>query len=257
MKTYQHTRRIGKMFIFAMLQCVLLASSSFAHQSPSGCNANNLNVNIAVLANNVTNGTVVTWQVTVQNPVVGTSSCDVTLGTNGLVFTCPGPDGLATGTNSTLIPGSTTLPPGFGPFTFNIQCPVNITNGALTALGRVSAPGSVVHKNPLQDDDASVDKSISVALVYPCLSVTKQCLTAQNISPTEVRITYSGSVSNCSPVSTNAPNQNILFNVQVYNDQPAPNTLLFTLPSLMAGSGTNFTLTYTNSSNICGPFNDT
>src|ERR1043165_4525659 len=236
---------------------LLVAGPIVASQSPPGCFANNLNLNIGVLASNVTNGTVVTWVVSIQNPTNVPGSCDVTLGPSGLTFTCPGPTGVPNGSVTTLIPGGTTLPPGFGPTNFSIACPINITNGALTAAGRASAPNSVVHKNPIQDDPANVDKSISIGLVYPCLVVTKQCLTATNYTGDAVVITYTGSVSNCTMFNPDAPSQNRLENVVVYNDQPTNGTVVIGAISLIAGTGTNFTRSYTNTANICGPFPDT
>src|SRR3974377_2204132 len=111
-------------FLIGVLIC-LLATAGYASQDPPGCSANNFNVDIGVNANNVTNGTVVTWTVTVQNKNLPTS-CSVTLGTNGLFFICPGPDGNPTGQKTTLIPAGTKIDPGFGPQTFQIQCLVNV-----------------------------------------------------------------------------------------------------------------------------------
>src|SRR5262245_46795256 len=108
---------------------LIAGSSVFASQSPPGCSANNLNFNIGVTANNVTNGTTVTWFVTVRNPPPEelAGSCDVTLGPDGLYFNCPGPDGNPTGARTVLIPGGTTLPPGYGPQRFEIPCLVNVS----------------------------------------------------------------------------------------------------------------------------------
>lgn len=222
----------------------VFAPKAQAAQSPPGCSANNLNVNIGVNANNITNGTVVTWVVTVQNPANPTS-CDVTLGSEGLYFLCPGPNGDPNGTRTTLIPGGTTLPPGFGPQVFEIPCTVQVAAGVRTAEGKVSAPGSVVHKNPLQDDPANVDKTISVNIWQPCLRLTSSCVSAINSSGTSVAVTYSGTLSNCGNV--------FLEGVTVYSDQPAPNTLVLGPITLAAGAVTNFTATYT-SSQVCGPF---
>src|ERR1051326_3844765 len=101
-----------------MLQAILFGLSAIAAQAPPGCNANNLIVNIAKNANNVTNGATVTFTVTIQNPS-SADTCDITLGANGLVCTCPGPDGSPSGGKTALIPGGTTLCGGPGGF-----CPV-------------------------------------------------------------------------------------------------------------------------------------
>jgi len=221
----------------------LLGSSSFAAQDPVGCSANNLNVNIGVRANNVTNGTVVTWFVTVQNPNLPTS-CAVTLGPEGLYFICPGPDGNPTGTRTTLIPGGTKIDPGYGPQQFDIPCLVNVSG--LTAEAKVAAPGSVVHKNPLQDDPANVDKTISVNVFRPCLQLATTCVSAVNASGTSVTVTYNGTLTNCGNV--------LLQNVMVYADQPGAGTLVFGPITMAAGARTNFTASYTRTDNLCGPF---
>src|SRR5262245_32433847 len=77
-----------------------------AHQSPATCNANNFFLRVAKNANNVTNGTVVQFVATVENPSGlsgGQQGCDIILGTAGLLFICPGPDGQPTGTTNVLI----------------------------------------------------------------------------------------------------------------------------------------------------------
>lgn len=209
-------------------------------QNPPGCSANNLNVNIGVRANNITNGTTVEWFVTVQNPALPTS-CDVTLGPDGLYFICPGPDGSPTGTRTTLIPGGTTISPGFGLQEYKIPCLVNVGATVRTAQGKVSAPGSVVHKNPLQDDPADVDKTISVNLFQPCIRLTTVCNSAVNPSGSEVTVTYSGTVANCGNV--------LLTDVWVYNGQ----TAVFGPVTLQAGATTNFTASY-NTTDVCGPY---
>lgn len=221
----------------------LLTFAGYAEQDPIGCSANNLNVNIGVRANNVTNGTLVTWTVEVRNPDLPTS-CAVTLGAEGLYFICPGPDGNPTGQRTTLIPGATRLAPGYGPQLFEITCLVNVSG--MTAEGKVAAPGSVVHKNPLQDDPANVDKTISVNVFRPCLQLGNRCLSAVNPSGNSVTVTYTGSLTNCGNV--------LLTNVLVHADQPGIGTLVFGPLNLAAGARTNFTASYTRTDNLCGPF---
>lgn len=228
----------------ALTGWMLLASlPATGAQSPPGCSANNLNVNIGVMANNVTNGTVVTWFVTVQNPDNSTS-CDVTLGPEGLYFICPGPDGNPTGQRTTLIPPGTTLRPGYGLERFEIPCLVNVSG--ITAEGKVAAPGSVVHKNPLQDDPANVDKTISVNIFRPCLTMQSTCISAVNADGKSVTVTYSATLNNCGSI--------FLEGVEVFADQPAGNTRVFGPIRLNAGASTNFTASYTRADNLCGPF---
>src|SRR5262245_5869069 len=215
---------------------IAMGQTALAHQEPPGCSANNMTVQIGVLANNVTNGTVVIWTVTIANPAVPTS-CDVTLGPQRAFFVCPGPDGQPTGSRTNLIAGNTTLPPGYGPVTFNIPCVVNLSPGLRTAQGEVNVTG-VVHKNPLQDDPADWSKSISVNVFQPCITVGNQCISAVNINGNAVVVGYRGSVTNCGNV--------LLQNVTVVSDQPSPNTVIFGPVTLAAGVSADFTATYTN-----------
>src|SRR5262249_27648769 len=101
------------------------AREAAAHQNPAGCSANNLIVFISKNHINVTNCTVVTYITTVQNGSAGdTTTCDITLGPDGLVFTCPDASGKASGPATILIPGGTTLSAGFGPIKFTNTCVV-------------------------------------------------------------------------------------------------------------------------------------
>ena len=250
--------------LFVTVGLLFSINSAMGTQSPAGCGFNNLIVNIGTTNNFVTNGTVVFFEANIANPALNcgspSASCDVTLDTNGLVFICPGLDGKPNGGTTTLLPPNLTLPGcpiGYGQTNFIIPCLISVTGPVLTAAARVTSPGAVVHKNPLQDDSAQLLKEISVTLILPCLQVGKQCLTATNIPGVGVVVTFSGSVSNCSPVNTNVPDQNVLLNVQVFDNQPAPNTPILTIPRLLAGAFTNFTASYTNTANVCGPFDDT
>src|SRR5205823_14924764 len=78
-----------------------------ATHNPAGCNANALNVNIAVNPQaNIVLGTTVHYTINIQNfptDQSGNPACDILLGSAGLVFTCPGADGHADGTSTTLI----------------------------------------------------------------------------------------------------------------------------------------------------------
>src|SRR6185436_12295032 len=68
----------------------------------------------------------------------------------------------------------------------------------------------------------------------PGIRVTKVC-PAQPVSPGQL-LTFSGSVSNTGNVT--------LTNIVVVNNQPAPNTSVFTRPSLAPGEVVNFTGSY-------------
>src|SRR6185369_5197387 len=64
-----------------------------------------------------------------------------------------------------------------------------------------------------------------------------------------ILVTFSGSVSNCG--------NETLVNVSVVNNQPAAGTVVTNISSLTVGQSVSFGGTYTNTSNICGPFPDT
>src|SRR5690349_14101575 len=134
----------GALFLLAMASLTWFDFPALASQSPPGCSANNLIVNIGKSANNVTNGTTVTFTVTVQNPA-GPQSCNLTLGPGGLVFTPPGPDGLADGTPTTLIPGNTEITNGYGPIIFSIPSVIFVTNNVITVTASVEDPAAVLH----------------------------------------------------------------------------------------------------------------
>ncbi|HEY5912850.1 MAG TPA: hypothetical protein VJA21_19840 [Verrucomicrobiae bacterium] len=243
--TYPIRSLITKTCLFLAVTAWFAALPALASQSPAGCSANNLSVNIGVKANNVTNGTLVTWTVQVFNPLDPTS-CDVTLGPDGLYFLCPGPTGLPTGTKTVLIPGNTRLTPGYAPPIFEITCLVNVNAGISSAQAQVIAPDSVVHKNPLRDDPADVNKTISVNIFRPCLTMSSTCTSALNPSGSAVEVSYCGTLNNCGDI--------FLQNVVVYSDHPVPGTLVFGPIILPAGASTNFCQTYTSTDNLCGPF---
>ena len=98
-------------------------------------------------------------------------------------------------------------------------------------------------------DKVSASPQQNVMVVPPpkC-ELTKHCLNATNITGNAVVVTYSGTVSN-SGVTT-------LTNLTILNDQPAPNTTVFTINSLAVGQSATFTNSYTNSFNLCGPWTD-
>ena len=68
----------------------------------------------------------------------------------------------------------------------------------------------------------------------PGIKVTKVC-SAQPVSPGQL-LTFSGTVSNTGNVTLN--------NIVVWNNQPAANTLVFTVASLAPGAGANFSGSY-------------
>ena len=86
-KTKQNLRRsLGPIAGLCVATTLLLNSNqASATQSPAGCTANNLSVNIAKNKNNIKNGDTVVFTITVVNPNTA-DTCDLTLGPAGLVL---------------------------------------------------------------------------------------------------------------------------------------------------------------------------
>lgn len=99
----------------------------------------------------------------------------------------------------------------------------------------------------LDTTDQAQEKTIRISPPPKC-DLTKHCLVATNSTGSAVVITYSGTVSNSGSTT--------LTNISVVNNQPAPNTVVFTLSSLPAGQSVTFTNSYTNTANLCGPYTD-
>src|SRR6185503_9095485 len=143
-----------------------------------------------------------------------------------------------------------------------VTCVVSVASGTSSARARAEVQG-VVHDltiagctpdatcvtNNCDPDVGGGQQEVSVTVRTPCIDVTKQCLSAVNIGGNATLITFSGSVSNCGDET--------LVNVSVVNNQPAAGTVVTNISSLAAGQSISFGGTYTNTSNICGPFPDT
>jgi hypothetical protein len=226
---------------------VLGAREAPAHLSPVGCNGNTLMVSISKDRNNIVSGTVVTYTITVENPAkVGTIiGCDITLGTNGLLFHCPAADGTTNGTMTTLIPANAPLPAGFGPATFTVQCTVVLNAGVQSAVAAVDAPGALLHDNSLRDDTADINKALSVNVFTPCITVTKRCDGAPFAFGQPIK--FSGSVSNCGDI--------LLANVRVVDS--VVGVVLGPTNTLAPGAVVSFSGSYNPTGNLCGPFTDT
>jgi len=111
--------------------------------------------------------------------------------------------------------------------------------------------GTALNPNGLGEciDKVSASPQQNVMVVpLPKCDLTKHCLHATNITGNEVVVTYSGTVSN-SGVTT-------LTNLTIFNDQPAPNTPVFSINSLAVGESVTFTNSYTNNFDLCGPWTD-
>jgi len=137
-----------------------------------------------------------------------------------------------------------------GPFAgaaYLLTVPLNATKEVHSSISHGVDTNSVC--NP--GGDVGGIGSAQLTVIRPAITVTKRCLTAVNPngSAAGVVVTYSGTVSN----SGDAP----LTSIVVVNNQPAPNTTVFTAATLAVGASVTFTNSYTNTATVCGPFTDT
>ena len=112
-------------------------------------------------------------------------------------------------------------------FTASFIAPID----ACTVSSTVTATGSDNCSQAMVTNTASATCAL---LTTPGIRVTKVC-PAQPVAPGQL-LTFSGSVSNTGNVT--------LMNIIVVNNQPAPNTAVFTAASLAPGAITNFTGSY-------------
>src|ERR1043165_2849367 len=169
--------------------------------SPPGCNANSLAINIAKNpVGSIVSGTVVHYTVPLQNFATDQANnpgCDIQLGSAGLIFNCPAPDGSPTGQQTPLLPGGTVIAAGSPALTVNIDCTVTVNANVTSARAQVSAPGAILLDG--FDDPADILKTISINVVHPCISVTKSCVNACTLYGQPVQFT--GVVTNCGDIA--------------------------------------------------------
>ena len=243
-----------------------------AHRSPSNCGGAGVGVQVfkfrqdgVTVANTVTNGERVVYVIQVQNDTqLATPSgivpvCDVTCAS--VLFRCP--DSSGNPGPQIMVATNVNLPFGTGPFVAgSVTCVVSVASSITSARAHVDVLG-VVHDltiptctpdatcviNACDPDTGGGQQEVSVTVRTPCIDVTKQCVSAVNVGGNAVVVSFTGSVSNCG--------NETLVNVGITNNQPVAGTLVTNISSLAAGQVINFSGTYTNTSNICGPFPDT
>ncbi len=266
-------KRLNSPMKLLMITCLglIATTQALAHRSPSNCGGAGVGIQVfkfrlnGTVANAVTNGEPIVYTIQVQNdaqlptPSGNLPVCDVTCAS--VVFHCPDINGnpgpgfmIATNIN---------LPFGTTPFTAgSVTCVVSVATGITSARARATVTG-VVHDltmpgclpnatcvtNPCDPDTGGGQQEVSVTVRTPCLKVFTQCLSATNFNGAAVRVTFVGSVTNCG--------NETLANVSLVNNQPMPGTIVTNISSLAPGASVSFVGTYTNTSNICGPFPNT
>ena len=100
-ETLRKTSRCIGIVLGVVVLIIASSGTALAHQSPVGCNANRLSVDIARDVSLINNGDTVNYTISVTNPGSGSGiGCDVT--DTDITFNCPAADGTATGTETVL-----------------------------------------------------------------------------------------------------------------------------------------------------------
>ena len=185
-------RKLTRCFVTVLGGFLVLVVSSgvaLAHQSPAGCTANRLSVDIARDLSVITSGDTVNYTVTITNPGAGSGiACDVSPAY--IVFDCPAADGTATGTETTLTSTGNYPANGSGNICYNsggtggctanagLACVVTVNAGVTQANADVQAGDPTLTdktKGALHDvtnDSAfSINKAIGVTVVA-CIDAT-------------------------------------------------------------------------------------
>jgi uncharacterized repeat protein (TIGR01451 family) len=134
--------------------------------------------------------------------------------------------------NSQSVPSTVLTVPSLAPgASTNFTASFTMSINACSVSSTVIATGSSACTQVMVTNTASATCPV---ITTPGITVTKVC-SAQPVSPGQT-LTWSGSVSNTGNVTLN--------NIVVVNNQPAANTLVFTVASLAPGAVTNFTGSY-------------
>ncbi|MEO8430735.1 MAG: IPTL-CTERM sorting domain-containing protein [Acidobacteriota bacterium] len=181
------------------------------HQNPALCNQNRLGFNITRSPNDPTivNGTVVTYSIVALNLTDTTApppptplACDAT--EVSLVFTCPGPDGTASGASTVLATTDTILSDTTKTYP-DVLCTIAVNPGVTTA--RASATFSaVIHTNP-GDDTAAGTKTVTVQVIPPTPTNTPTATATPTATstPTITNTPTATATITLTPTSTSTP----------------------------------------------------
>ena len=166
-------------------------------------------------------GSLLTYSGTVRN------AGDITLTNVVVVSDRPAP-------NTTVFTAAALAPGASSNFTGSYTVPTDVcpVTAILRATGRDLCTGVAVSDTFQSTCPVSTAPAIAVTLACPAASATNGH-----------SITYSGTVRNSGNVTLN--------NVTVVNNQPAPNTVVYTAPSLAPGGSANFTATFTTPADAC------
>ena len=181
-----------------------------------------VSVTVACSENPVAPGGVLTYSGTVHN------GGDIILNNVLVVSDRPAP-------NTTLFTVASLAPGTSANFTGQYTVPVT---AVCSVTATVVASGKGLCSADLVTATAAATCPVTT---HPSVVVTLSCPTAPPIAGSP--ITYTGTVSNTGDVALN--------NVVVVNNQPAPNTVVLTIPSLAPKASANFTATFTAPADVC------
>jgi hypothetical protein len=228
-------RRITVTTLLVMAALLLVGvGPASAAQSPAGCTNNDFVMNLGKSVNSAHIGDPVTYTVSVGNPNTSGSGCDVDINTasgtapNGVTTNLPACTGsFPIGTPVTVC----------GTFTYTIAA-ADVQNNNVTASATVDG---LLHDNPEQDDALDVTKAVSILILSPSITVTKECAdaVAGSLIPFQGTVTNNGNAS--------------LVNVTC-TDDPAPDQFTPPANTLAPGASSAFSGSYTPTAN---PSSDT
>jgi uncharacterized repeat protein (TIGR01451 family) len=181
-----------------------------------------ITVNVACSANPVAPGGVLSYSGTVHN------GGDIALNNVVVVSDRPAP-------NTTVFTVASLAPGASANFTGQYTVPAT---AVCSVTATVIATGKGACSTDLVTDTAAATCPVTT---HPGIAVTLACPAAPAAAGGS--ITYTGTVSNTGDV--------ILNDVVVANNQPAPNTVVFSVPSLAPKTSANFTATFTAPADVC------
>lgn len=203
-------RWAGSAALGTVILMALGATPAGAHESPTSCRTNALELSISKSRALVRNGDTIDYSVDIANS--SGTPCDVTDAT--VVLVLPAADGTPTGREVLLEVGGN-YPAYMAPKTFaTVSYTVAVDPGVVNAVVKATADG-VLHDND-PDDEVHIFKTLGTRVTQPHAVLTKTATPDQGTAP--LTVTYDYRLTNDS--STNVP----IRGATVSDDKCAPVT---------------------------------
>jgi uncharacterized repeat protein (TIGR01451 family) len=261
--------------LFATL-IALLSSSKVVAQVPPGCTPGGMGASVQVTPTMAHIGDTIT--VTSVGANLGAANCVLTNGNAWLiypdnsfqqtmtnVFLNPGDQTFCTPSGAFCLPFTTTYAIKFSDVDKNLSFTTPLGNGCVHP-GQPKKVFFVAADEALLLQGGGLTASgcgnVGVTILFPCISITKNC--ASNCFLYGTPVSFNGTVSNTgdTPLSniivTDNPPATITFSTTTAMGHPFPDPTLGNF--LVAGDSVNFTGSYTpaaTGAGLCGPFTDT